>query len=105
VLVDCGCGRISLPTSAVELSICENHPDRNRYVFYCPCCQVVMAKRAPDAIVRLLTAAGVESVVWRCTAELCEPHYGPPLTADDVLDFLIDLQATPTADVVTLASA
>lgn len=44
-------------------------------------------------VVDLLVQAGVQREDWRWPAELAETRDGPPLTADDLLDFHLMLHA------------
>ena len=51
-----------------------------------------MAKDASKRIVDLLVSSGVRMEVWRLPAELSEPHVGPTLSPDDLLDFHLMLE-------------
>jgi hypothetical protein len=73
----------------LELRVCSI--DRfSTYVFTCPACHHVVTKPAEDPrVVRLLTSVGVRSTYWTMPAELDEPHDGPPLTSDDLIDLML----------------
>lgn len=74
-----------------------------RYAFTCPLCLEHVAKSADDEVVRLLAEAGVRLEVVVVPAEAAEPHWGPPLTFDDLLDFALVLERAD--DLVSFASA
>ncbi len=57
------------------------------YAFQCPRCNIRTTKDATERIVELLRSAGVETTEWRDPVELLEPHSGPPISPNDLLDF------------------
>jgi hypothetical protein len=61
--------------------------EHGSYCFRCPSCEQAVAKDASRRIVDLLVSSGVRMQVWRLPAELREARQGPPITADDLLDF------------------
>jgi predicted RNA-binding Zn-ribbon protein involved in translation (DUF1610 family) len=84
------CGEVEMEASVVLLSVDETS-DEGSYSFVCPECLEVVEKPADEKIVTLLLSAGVE--VHRTTprqeamvASRRVPG-GPPLTADDLIDF------------------
>jgi hypothetical protein len=48
---------------------------------------MAVAKHADPNVVELLVSSGVKMAVWQLPAELWEPHAGPPISHDDLLDF------------------
>jgi len=74
-------------TSAdVTVRICSDD-DSGSYWFRCPACVGPVSRAASPRVVELLVSSGVRIEMWRAPAELDEPHYGPPLTFDDLLEF------------------
>jgi hypothetical protein len=86
---DCGDVDLSVPDLKVLvcLTTCEG-----AYTFQCPGCLLAVSKPAEGEVVDLLLAAGVELSAWDLPAELSEPHDGPPLTTDDLIDLHFALQ-------------
>lgn len=74
-----------------------------RYAFTCPLCDERVQKDADDAVIRLLAEAGVRLDLVVVPAEVLEPHWGAPLTYDDVLDFALVLERAE--DLVSFAAA
>jgi hypothetical protein len=86
-----GCGDVRLTAADVTVRVCSDD-DSGAYRFRCPSCDAPVAKPASAHIVELLVSSGVRLEMWRRPAELRETHDGPPLTADDLLDFHVALQ-------------
>jgi len=82
------CGDVELSRDQVRLVV---HPlaDRSFYGFTCTRCGDVVRKPAGDEVVRLLTMGGVVAERVVVPAEALEPRSGPPLSADDVIDFAV----------------
>lgn len=80
------CGDVELSRDQVRLVV---HPlaERSFYGFTCTRCGEGVRKPAGDEVVRLLTMGGVVAERVVVPAEALERHDGPPITADDVLDF------------------
>lgn len=57
------------------------------YRFQCPRCSVLVSHPTTPPVADLLVQAGVHREEWRLPLELGEERRGPPLTADDLLDF------------------
>ena len=77
----------------MTLRVCSAAP-RSSYSFRCPKCAEDVRKPADDHVVRLLLSGGVAATVEEVPAELLEPHDGPPLTYDDLLDLGLHLART-----------
>jgi hypothetical protein len=86
------CGDVQLTDDDLTVRVCSD-TDHGSYHFRCPSCRNTVAKDASQRIVDLLVSSGVRMQVWRLPAELTEPRVGPPITADDVLDFHLLLQS------------
>ncbi|MHB8340082.1 MAG: hypothetical protein ACYDB7_02780 [Mycobacteriales bacterium] len=84
------CGEVDLTPEQVRLVVCGNGP-LSYYGFDCPTCLEDIRKPADEHIVSLLTSGGVRPSVWSIPAEALEPHPGPALGYDDLLDFALQL--------------
>jgi len=80
------CGDVQLRANDLVVRVCSDD-ESGSYTFRCPTCTVAVAKGASKRIVDLLVSSGVRMEVWRLPAELSEPHLGPVLQPDDLLDF------------------
>ncbi len=81
------CGEVEMEARAITLNV-RDEDGEGTYSFTCPVCSESVEKPADRKVVMLLLSAGVD--VTRIdtpvlTAEL-RPE-GPPLTADDLIDF------------------
>jgi hypothetical protein len=85
------CGDVELTSRQVWVRVCSAD-SQGSYVFRCPVCSLSVSKLADPKIVDLLVTSGVRLVVWHLPAELDEPHPGPPITYDDLLEFHYLLQ-------------
>lgn len=82
---------MQLRASDLTVRVCSDD-HHGSYCFRCPRCAQAVAKDASRRIVDLLVSSGVRMEVWRLPAELSEPHEGPVITPDDLLDFHLLLQ-------------
>jgi hypothetical protein len=80
------CGDVELGTDTVQVRVCVDD-GTGSYAFRCPRCRMAAAKPAGVRVVHLLVSWGAPLTMWRLPAELGEPHHGPPLTHDDLLNF------------------
>ena len=64
------------------------------YSFVCPTCEDDVTKSADDEVVTLLRGAGVTVERVHVPAKALELHFGPPIDADDLIDFGLTLSAT-----------
>lgn len=85
------CGDVLLETDEVRF-VAFNVADRSFYEFTCRTCLDLIRKPACPNVARLLTLGGVVPERVVVPPEALEPHYGRPLTDDDVLDFTLDLR-------------
>ena len=84
------CGEVELTPADVRLMVCSYSP-LSYYAFDCDTCRGEVRKPADDHVVSLLLSGGVEAVVWELPAEALEPHEGPAICYDDLLDFALQL--------------
>ena len=85
------CGDVRLRSRELTVRVCAE-TDEGTYTFACPRCRAIVAREATPRILALLVSAGVRTEVWHQPAELFEPHDGPPISADDLLDFHLVLE-------------
>lgn len=86
-----GCGDVKLRARELTVRLCPE-TDSGTYTFACPRCRELVARDASPRVLSLLVTAGVATEVWHQPAELSEPHEGPPIAPDDLLDFHLMLQ-------------
>lgn len=94
------CGEVELTSQDVRLMVCS-HAVLSYYTFDCPSCAESVRKPADDHVVSLLMSGGVRAEVWDLPAEATEPHIGPALTYDDLLDLAM---ALASSDLVAAAA-
>lgn len=82
------CECVSLRPSEIQLLVSSN-PALSHYTFTCPLCASVITRPADSHTIHLLLRGGVVAVLHHVPAEALEPHTGPAITADDVLDFAL----------------
>ena len=85
------CGDVNLASSQVKLTIIRPLKDRSWYQFTCPHCLDQIVKPAGQHISRLLRYAEVPTRFEQIPGEALEPHAGPALTRDDLLDLALQL--------------
>jgi hypothetical protein len=85
------CGEVEMPNCDVWLKVCTNGPGLSTYGFQCPACHQPVERQACDRAVMQLISAGVSAEAWALPAELFEPHTGPPIGYDDLLDLALEL--------------
>lgn len=84
------CGDVDLASTSLITRICSYRP-WSFYEFTCPRCAEAIRKPADDHLIAVLTSGGVRSTYWHVPAEVVEWRGGPVLTADDLLDFHLEL--------------
>lgn len=87
------CGEVVLTPTDLSLMVCS-HSALSYYHFACPSCASDVRKPADDHVVSLLMSGGVPATVWEVPDEALEPHTGPDLSYDDLLDFALHLGTT-----------
>jgi len=86
------CGDVKLLLEEVELWVCSRR-HASFYRFTCPLCQNLIVKPAGEGVMGILAKEGVTPKAWFYPAEWDEPHVGPPLTTDDLLDLYESLES------------
>ena len=84
------CGDVQLGIHDLTVRV-HDEDSAGDYRFCCPGCEVTVTRPASARIVDLLVSAGAAEERWTWPAELAEPHAGPPLTPDDLLDLHVML--------------
>lgn len=85
------CGDVDLTPAQVRLVVCSVE-DWSYYTFTCSRCHEDIRKPAAPQVVGLLTSGGVRAEYWTIPAEALEPHAGPAISHDDVLDMVLALE-------------
>jgi predicted RNA-binding Zn-ribbon protein involved in translation (DUF1610 family) len=88
------CGDVRLHIDDLTVVVTDGGETPSRSRFRCPICDDLVVRDATKRIVELLLGAGAGEEHWHWPAELAEPHSGPPLTPDDLLDLHV-LLGTP----------
>jgi len=85
-----GCGPLVVP--AAELC-CELEAEGENGIceLRCPGCSATLVVRAQAAAVEVMRDGGAGHMTGSVPFELLEPHTGPPLSWDDLLDFKLAL--------------
>lgn len=86
-----GCGDLTVARDDV-LVVCFTFGGGDYYQFFCQKCATTVRKPATDTVVNILRGGGVPLRVVDRPAEALEPHDGPALTCDDLLDFALGLR-------------
>jgi len=84
------CKSVKLTEADVRVRVCKDN-NYGEYSFKCPICGMTVVKYAEPRTIDLLVASGVAIDTWELPAELKEPHSGPEIDHDDILDFHYDL--------------
>ncbi len=98
------CGDVELTTRDVRVLLCSTTYE-STYAFQCPSCRVAVAKPAEPRVVDVLLASGITLSVWHMPDELEEPHSGPPITYDDLLEFHFQLRSGADLDALLSSAA
>lgn len=89
------CGRLELLASSLTCSGAGPGQEQGLCEFTCPGCSRSVFVAVPPSDIALLWAVGAGES--RLPLELLEPHSGPPLSWDDLLDFRLALdEVCPT---------
>lgn len=86
------CGTVDLLRPDVRL-VLSDVPSACRYSFTCPKCRAWISKPADECVIALLLGK-VPLHRETAPAELTEPHTGPPLTLDDLIDLHAEMAET-----------
>jgi hypothetical protein len=88
------CGLVELERDQAWLVI-ASEPSLSHYAFACPRCQTVVRDHADDVVVEVL-APLLAVEMLDVPAEALEVRTGPALTADDLIDLRLALDALDT---------
>lgn len=93
IIADCDqCGTQELRTSAFHLTIFDTG-ENCYYAFFCPGCTEEVRSPADLETVLALLNVGVSATEVAVPDEVLDPaRSGPPITCDDVMDFVIGLR-------------
>jgi hypothetical protein len=91
------CGDQALRPEQVVLVVWRGTDERASYRFDCPGCGETWCLAANADAVSALRRVRAPEQVMTIPAEAEEAHVGLPLTADDLLDLLLELRAMPEA--------
>ena len=81
-----GCGPQVVPAAQLRCEV-EAEADKGLCELSCPVCSATLVVRAQAAAVEVMRDGGAGHMTGSVPFELLEPHTGPPLTWDDLLDF------------------
>ena len=87
-----GCGPLVVPAAELRCEV-EADGDNGLCELSCPVCSATLLVRAPAATVEVMRDGGAGHMTGSVPFELLEPHTGPPLSWDDLLDFKLALDA------------
>lgn len=80
------CGAVELGADAFDFQWCS-YAAASFYMFTCPECGTAVRKSADGTTAQLLISGGVQPNLWHLPLEALEPHDGPALDYDDLIDF------------------
>lgn len=89
-----GCGPVVLPAKDLRCEL-ESAGDKGICELRCPVCSTMVLVPAGPVAVETMRGGGAGHMSGSVPFELLEPHTGPPLSWDDVLDFTLALEAGP----------
>jgi predicted RNA-binding Zn-ribbon protein involved in translation (DUF1610 family) len=88
------CGDVEVDNDQLWLVVTAGGMDH--YDFHCPTCRAHVMRPADDEVFELL-APLVAVEVLDVPAEALEPHLGPALTVDDLIDLMLELERLPVS--------
>ena len=88
-----GCGPLVVPAADVR---CELEATGHKGIceLRCPVCSIMVFVAAEAAAVEAMRGGGAGHMSGSVPFELLEPHTGPPLSWDDLLDFKLALDGS-----------
>jgi len=84
------CGTHQLPASAFFLTVYDGG-NGDRLMFFCPRCKDEVGEWVNSLTGKTLVNLGVRSTTIVVPHEARERKGGPPITIEDVLDFIVDM--------------
>ncbi len=88
-----GCGPVVLPATELRCELVASG-DKGICELRCPVCSTMVLVPAGPAAVETMRDGGAGHMSGSVPFELLEPHSGPPLSWDDVLDFQLALSGS-----------
>jgi hypothetical protein len=85
-----GCGPLVVPAAEIRCEV-ETVGDKGLCELSCPVCSAVLLVRVQAPQVAVMRDGGAGHMTGSIPFELLEPHSGPPLSWDDLLDFKLAL--------------
>lgn len=94
------CGGVSVPEGHIQLYVCQSRPELSHYTFRCTSCNTDRVREASTREVQMLMGYGFTAYAYEPDAELFDPaRRNPlPLTEDDYLDLILDINAWGVLD-------
>lgn len=86
------CGPVRIPFSALIVRVCVETRDAE-YRFLCPGCAQIQVTAIHPSMLPMMLSQLLEVEWWFLPRELMEPHDHPPITSDDCLDFMRELES------------
>jgi len=98
IQVACGvCCNISmLRASAFHVTVFDSGVG-DYYSFFCPHCTEESRHPMDEALVLTFTRLGVRLTVEHVPLEVLEPKGGPPISSDDIMDFVLEMASLDRA--------
>jgi hypothetical protein len=88
-----GCGPLVVPAADIRCEV-EAEGGTGLCELRCPVCSATLLVRAQAAAVETMRDGGAGHITGSVPFELLEPHTGPPLSWDDLLDFKLALESS-----------
>jgi hypothetical protein len=87
-----GCGPVVLPARELRCEL-ESAGGKGICELRCPVCSILLLVPAGPLAVETMREGGASQMSGSVPFELLEPHTGPPLSWDDLLDFKLELDS------------
>lgn len=89
-----------MPNTEVRLTICAEVEALTEYTFQCPACHQQVTRHADRRAVGLLMSGRVPCYTLHVPREALEPHYGEPISGDDLIDLMVGLAGDPLKELM-----
>jgi len=87
------CGDQQVPVRDITVRVLAQF-EHFEYRFFCPSCQSIIPKPCSVKIADLLLVSGAPREDWNLPLEMAEPKCGLPISADDILNFALEIEET-----------
>jgi hypothetical protein len=88
------CGPVVLPAKEIRCEL-QTAGDKGMCELSCPVCSTTVLVPAGPVAVQAMREGGAGHMRGSIPFELLEPHVGPPLSWNDLLDFKLALDSRP----------